>query len=288
MRDEQKDTKRIAWIDCTKFVAILGVVVDHCNGYLYINPYIAYASYYSVSLFVLLAGISVWISFARGKEISFSRQLAKVGKLLTAYAVASFVVMCATQRRFDLVTYLNFLVNFNIQPPYYYLVFFMQLLIVAPIMVKWCAFVNTKKYKWLMQFGTMAGLGWLAYVCIHYSFILPVHGGGKFGGGGTYIILYYAGMLLASNGTIIKGVRSRLVVMVFSLSLSAVWVVCMTEGRLPFDRWMSPYWGDGLNPPSVNLMVYSLFILFFATYFFRFYLNVKTISYGSLCKFLGF
>lgn len=175
--------KRIAWIDCAKFIAIVGVVVDHCNGFLYINPYIAYASYYSVSLFILLAGISTWISFERGKEISFSAQLMKIIRILSAYAVATFVVLCVTQHRFDLMTYLKFLVGFNIQAPYYYLVFFVQLLMVAPIMVNWCAFVNGKKHKWVMQFGTLGALGWFAYICIKYTYILPVHGGGKFGGG---------------------------------------------------------------------------------------------------------
>lgn len=69
---------RLLWIDCAKFAAIVAVVVDHCNGFLYTNPYIAYASYYSVCLFILLAGVSTGISFANGKDISFSGQFAKI------------------------------------------------------------------------------------------------------------------------------------------------------------------------------------------------------------------
>lgn len=36
----------------------------------------------------------------------------------------------------------------------------------------------------------------------------------------------------------------------------------MTKGTLPFDGWMSSYWGKGFNPPSINFMVYSLLVLF--------------------------
>ena len=37
---------RIPWIDCAKFIAIVGVGVDHVNQQLYTNPYIAFMSYY--------------------------------------------------------------------------------------------------------------------------------------------------------------------------------------------------------------------------------------------------
>ncbi len=77
-------------------------MVDHCNGFLYTNPYIAYASYYSVSLFILLAGISTWISFEKEKNICFSNQLKRSIKILMSYAVATFIVLCVIEHRFDL------------------------------------------------------------------------------------------------------------------------------------------------------------------------------------------
>ena len=61
---------RIEWIDCAKLIAIIAVAVDHCNGFLYTKPHVAVASYYSVSLFVLLAGISIWNAYTRGKVSS--------------------------------------------------------------------------------------------------------------------------------------------------------------------------------------------------------------------------
>lgn len=176
--------KRIGWIDAAKFFAVIAVAVDHCNGFLYTNQLIAYASYYSVSLFVLLAGISIWIAYDRGKEISFVGQLKKVRSIFCAYALATLIVLCIAQHRFDLKTYLEHLVSFNIQGPYYYIVFFVQLLMIAPILVRWCRFANSKKHKWIVHIGSLCALGWFAYISINYTYILPVHGGGQFLGGG--------------------------------------------------------------------------------------------------------
>lgn len=254
--------KRIEWIDCAKLMAITAVVTDHCNGFLYTKSFIANASYFSVSLFVLLAGISTWISCQNGKEISFAHQFEKAKKLLCAYAIATLIVLCVAQRKFDLKTYLSYLIGFNIQAPYYYIVFFLQLLMIAPVLVNWCKFVNSKKCKWIMQLATMSFLGWLAYISINYTYILPVHGGGQFVWGGTYVILYYLGMLLSSNGVFEQSRSKRMLITFFCTVMAILWVCLMTDGKLPFDRWMSPYWGYGFNPPSINFMVYSLLVLF--------------------------
>ncbi len=37
----QENAKRIFWIDCTKFIAIVAVITDHCYGILYSSPAIA-------------------------------------------------------------------------------------------------------------------------------------------------------------------------------------------------------------------------------------------------------
>lgn len=254
--------KRIGWIDCAKFVAVIAVVVDHCYGLMYISPFIAYASYFSVSLFILLSGISTWTAFERGKDTSFLYQFSKVKRLLVLYAVAVLVVLCIEQKKFDMKIYLRSLVEFNIQGPYYYLVFFIQLLMIAPILVTWCRNVNNRKHKWIIHAGALGAFGWFAYISINYTYILPVHGGGQFLGGGTYVILYYMGMLLASNGVFEQSINKRVLIAVICCGTSIVWILLMAEEILPFDRWMSPYWGAGFNPPSINLMIYSLLVLF--------------------------
>ena len=55
---------------------------------------------------------------------------------------------------------------------------------VSPLMVRWCAFTNKKKHKWVIHLGTLGFFGWFAYICINYTYVLPVHGGGTFVCGG--------------------------------------------------------------------------------------------------------
>ena len=105
-------------------------------------------------------------------------------RLLVLYAVAVLVVLCIEQKKFDMKIYLRSLVEFNIQGPYYYLVFFIQLLMIAPILVTWCRNVNNRKHKWIIHAGALGAFGWFAYISINYTYILPVHGGGQFLGGG--------------------------------------------------------------------------------------------------------
>lgn len=68
MEQERLESKRVYWIDFAKFLAILAVMVDHTYGVLYHNQKVAFASYYSVSLFIILMGItSYWSSNRAGQ-----------------------------------------------------------------------------------------------------------------------------------------------------------------------------------------------------------------------------
>lgn len=50
--------REVVWLNCAKFVAIFAVMIDHTNGILYTNQEVAWASYFSVSLFILISGIT--------------------------------------------------------------------------------------------------------------------------------------------------------------------------------------------------------------------------------------
>lgn len=69
---ELKSIERKRWIDCAKLMAIIAVAVDHTNRLFYTSKIIAQASYYSVSLFILLAGI--------GARIQFGQKNSKINK----------------------------------------------------------------------------------------------------------------------------------------------------------------------------------------------------------------
>lgn len=64
------ENKQILWLNCSKTVAVLAVLVDHTNGVLYTNQDIAYASYFSVSLFIIISGLTSYFSNSSGKKVS--------------------------------------------------------------------------------------------------------------------------------------------------------------------------------------------------------------------------
>lgn len=258
---EKLEYKRIKWIDCARAVAIIAVVVDHCRYLLYTSSFVAQASYFSVSLFVLLAGTSVKMASLRKKK-TFSVQLKKFMRVYLQYAAATFILCIFYMHFFNLESYISCLLDFSIATPYYFLVFFFQLILIAPFLLSWCDFCDSRKWKYAWHAGTILILCVCSSVFIHYTYILPVHGGGKYLFGGTYIILYYLGILLADLNIFDKTVKQRILILCVSISGWIVWWLLGVYRKLPFDTWMEPYWGGGFNPPSVQFIVFSIITLF--------------------------
>lgn len=131
---ENIKNNRLLWIDCAKYVAIIAVAIDHTNGFLYDNKTLAFASYFSVSLFILLSGLSSVIS-SSNKFKGFQHQFKKVMRLFISYSIATLILFIYYRRFFDLKQYIDTLLNFNIQGPYYFLVFYFQLALITPLLV---------------------------------------------------------------------------------------------------------------------------------------------------------
>lgn len=56
--------------------------------------------------------------------------------------------------------------------------------------------------------------------------------------------------------------------MLMSVFMWLLWWRGICIEALPFDKWFKPWWGDGFNPPSINLMVFALITLIFCYTFF--------------------
>lgn len=189
-------------------------------------------------------------------------QFKKLLKLYVAYAVATAVLLAWYTRFLDWDTYINHLLHFSIQGPYYYLVFYFQLLMVTPLLTTWNEFCNKRRLHLLWNGLTLLFLCWFSSVCIRYTFILPVHGGGKYLFGGTYSILYYLGIVLEGYHTFerIKKQRAYLLPV-----LCVAWLIMLSVncgGRRPLDSMLEPYWGYGTNPPGPQFMIFSIITLF--------------------------
>ena len=285
MADNKEKTTRVLWIDCAKTMAIIAVLIDHSNGVFYTSSWVATSSYFSVSVFVILAGMTQKMVTLRRKTISGGGQWARITRMLRDYAIAVFLLQCFYCRFFDLKTYINYLLNFNIQAPYYFLVFFIQLVAIAPILIQWNLYCTQQKHASWYHLLTFVVLGIIAAIAINYTYILPVHGGGQFLFGGTFLLLYYCGITLA--GSRIFEVQSKIVLGIATgmlLGIWIVWIVLMHNGLLPFDKWMEKYWGNGFNPPSVQSLLYGVISVFLFYAMFSFLQQLGNVIINTVLK----
>ncbi len=134
-------TGKVPWIDMAKFVAIVAAMVDHTNGILYHRGSIALASYFSVSLFILLMGITSYWSFERNFGNLKKKVLSGILRIGGAYLLATAVYQVTAYRSFDFLTYLAAVIHFNASGPFYFVLLYIQLLLAAPVlfyMIKLC------------------------------------------------------------------------------------------------------------------------------------------------------
>lgn len=73
----------VNWIDCTKVLAILAVIIDHLKGIIYENITIREISYFSVSVFVFMAGITSFYSWTRKNNV-FHTLITNIKRILVS------------------------------------------------------------------------------------------------------------------------------------------------------------------------------------------------------------
>jgi hypothetical protein len=171
--------KRINWISAGKFFAIAAVIADHVYGYCYSSEKIAQISYFSVSLFVLLSGITSYISLEKHKDRrGFLETLRRIGSIALPYAAATALYTLAQNRFFDFRTYFDSLINFSASSPFYFVLFFIQLLIAAPVLFDVIRFVARRRFPAIGHAAVFAALCLVAVCAMRFTHILPVYGGG--------------------------------------------------------------------------------------------------------------
>ena len=139
-------------------------------------------------------------------------------------------------------------------------VFYFQLIVISPLLIWLYEFCESRKHVLIWHVFTVTFCGIVAAICINYTYILPVWGGGMYLFGGTYLLLYYSGVLLASS-EIFNKYKKYVVVCGCSIILWLLWWSLRCMALLPIDRMMISWWGDGFNPPSIELMIFAYITL---------------------------
>jgi fucose 4-O-acetylase-like acetyltransferase len=248
---------RSIWVDIAKLMAILAVIIDHTNGILYHNQKIAFFSYYSVSLFIIIMGVTSYWSYHKNSENILKKVLSSSWKILRPYLVASIIYEIIIDRQFNLSNYLIHVIHFDASGPFYYVLLYLQLLFLAPILYSFIEYSSQHKHNVLfILLGTITILI-ISSFTTNYTNILNVYGGGGKLFGGTYLLLLYLGMLFGKyNSRISLSTTLNYVAFIISFICSLAWWNFITIDNCKIDSLL-PF-GMGFNPPSISFSLYAI------------------------------
>ena len=250
-----KSEGRKAWIDAAKFIASMAVVIDHTYKYLYVNSDIAVGSRFSVSLFILLSGITAWIQdwkYTQGGV--FSNLVHDLRKIIPAYLMASFIFLIVDTHFFDLRTYFLHIIFFDTRMAYYFVLLYIQIMVLNRILFGILRRIPENRCV-IYEIVIFAVMAVLSGITTNYSNILNAYGGGGKLFGGTYMILFYIGMLLSKHSVFGQLKKTIHYVPIF-VGAGAIWIIywrltCLYGNAL--DQFVPL--GNGINPPSLRSSV---------------------------------
>lgn len=265
-----KEREQIEWINCAKFMAVFAVLIDHTNHILYENYDIVYASFYSVSLFVIISGYLCFESDSRYNRSYLQTVYKSCKRIVLAYLIATLIYFVVKYHAFALRLFLSALIRFNISGPLYYVALYVQLMIANKVVYK--VLVHGEKYNKINEilYDILVGaiILIIASITTNYTNILDIYGGGGKVLGGTYLFLFYIGMILNKYKVFVDVNKKRIAII---FAASAVGYVCwwrvMCNGYQDVIDSKVPF-GGGYNPPSITFSVLAFFMLFLCFSFF--------------------
>ncbi len=126
------EKKRYLWLDAAKYIAIFAVVMNHIYGATYFDNYrVLLYTAFSVTLFTLVSGVTSAIDMERGFEIK-TYLVSRIKRVIIPYIIASIICILFQYKLLNINILFKNLIAFSASPPYYFILFYIQLIIVAP------------------------------------------------------------------------------------------------------------------------------------------------------------
>lgn len=262
-KQELQKTGHIKWLNCAKTVAILAVLTDHSWNTLYSDQRIQEAAFFSVSLFILLSGMTSYMSDERHDESWLQNFIRSSKKLVIAYLIAVVIYELCLTRTFSIVKYFDYVIHFNASPPHYFVLLYLQLMVVNRPLYLLLKKFESMKYSAAYELLTLLVVTVFSIWTTKHTQFLGVYGGGGKLLGGTYLILYYLGMLCAKHGWLSGlNIKKSAILTIIGGAAYIAWLgIVLRFGREAIDRHF-PF-GDGLNPPGVVIGVMAVAMLVF-------------------------
>jgi len=219
---------RKTWIDILKFIAICGVLVDHTFGRLYDNVLINYSSLFAVPLFIFIGGYNAFFSEQRNTQSGFlNNYYRRIKQLLFSYALGTACVLIYnnSHHRLKMEEYCDALFHFSGSPPYYYVLVFLQLVLISKILFKFIKKMTSIHWSLQVLFS-VAVFGFSVLFVWNTRTITGLYGSGKHLFGGVLFFIWYLGMLFAEKtekASISK--KQSLFVVIGSIALMVIWEI---------------------------------------------------------------
>lgn len=243
------------WVNIAKTAAILAVLVDHTYMVLYDNELIVIGAFFSVALFMLLSGYTFVISAEKKRNLTLWQLTKKnLMKMMIPYMGATFIYFLVDARCFIFSDFLNRLIQFNMSTPFYYVLLYFQVILLAPLLYGAASWGRNKGYIHLLNLGCLVIF---ARFSNNMTNIMDVYGGGGVLGGGSYLILFYLGMMLKMYSEKLRKLSSLLGSVIFGIML-ALWYRFEFTDRFALDQKLG--FGNGINPPGISGIVLACLI----------------------------
>lgn len=258
---QSEKRENLQWINCVKAIAIIAVLVDHSMGILYTDYRIQAATDWDVAVFILVSGITSYMSNLRSNLKWGKAYLKSVKKILGAYLICSAMCLVIKTQGFDLKTYVYQLVHFIAAFPLYFVALYLQLMLASrPLfnILKKCP-RNGKGY---IQEGILLFIVCsIASLTTNYTQILDIYYGGGKVLGGTNLIIFYLGMLMAKHELFVKESKKKSVIIWLVSSVGwFFWWKNINFIRDVIDRKMV-WFGSGYDIPNVAIGGFSILTL---------------------------
>lgn len=253
-----RNNTRVTWIDAAKFTAILAVIVDHGHSAgLYQNISYKYLSLFSVPLFILLMGMNAFWS-CRRQTFRISKKLRDI---LRPYLMAVFLYKLYDKKgSFDLEFYLHELINVTRTSHFYFVLLYIQLILIAPLLFRLLNTAEGKKDSHLREILSVTAAAVFSVWTTNSTNIFSAYAGGGKLFGGTFLVLFILGMLFAKyHGSIRLKEAQAAVLFALSLALTVGCAVFIVRDQYHFDASL-PF-GAVTNPPGIILSLYSILIM---------------------------
>lgn len=251
---------RIYWIDVLKFISIFAVYIDHTYKVLYENQNFARIFYFSVSLFVFLGGITAYTSELKNLDLPYLKNFWRRSKtLLTAYILGTVSFTMMINGKFELRNIIIHLLNFTAYLPLYFVFFYIQLILISRLLA--CIIKEISMSNHIIIFNVLLffTIIIISIISIKKTQLLDLYGGGNYLFGGTYLFLFYLGMMYSAYKDKINfSKRNYIFLFIASTILLILLSAFIYKKGFILDEKL--HYNEGVNPPGPTQIIQALLI----------------------------